>query len=850
MSKKNSPEPPVKKNAFVHKLYSMLNDPKLSHLIWWTRNEESNTFALYPGKEFANALTGYFKHGNVASFVRQLHMYGFHKVSDPQAGDSSIPSANNINSKENPPMWEFKHSSGKFKKNDEGSLIYIKRRSSSNSSRNNPGYNSETESNVLIPTSTPSPGSFDHFAPGSYHFSQPPHAQPTLPHAGQIYYQVLPSGTSVAGPTSAPISSLYLPQPYHHVQYPPGTVPYPYTSSQLPVDHHQHHHPQQLQHPHPPPPHHHHPPPPPPFSHPHLASTFPYPPEKQQLQQNQLDQAQESNKPATETSPKQTSGQSSAHPQHYTPNLQFRKIWEPSNQQTRPRNPSLRFDPLAPAPAAHLAPAPTSNPVARPEFSPTPENHSPDIVHPEPTPTSIPPPPPQLGGSPYLSTRSDSASSFTSPRLSIKLPPPSSIHRASSNLASFPSSPGLKGPGDELLLYHSPSISLVTEERVMSTKLPRSLPGKFENYAGNNEVINKGNTSLPSSPHGEKPSLTPISSSLQERLRPSLIELHFGSSATPSQPNSAPSSLPGSASAPSSAHPPALPAKQLSFSTTKAQQESQSGKIQQNSIGSQSSNNSVFSNKSSLSSLSSAPRTSSFGSISHYSSWDLKKSSISIGPHDPIPLSLPTIASVASIVEETDKQVVATPSPIKPESNSSEIFSIQNLRSSLSASISKVTVRPHLFRSLTPPNLHSKKSNISPVPRASSSLQYSSSGNVADPSLNLAYNKLRALTTSPLAKTVVKEECDSTTSSEKSDAPVNGADAIKKETNKVSVNSLLGEDNTSKCFNINSIINESEHESDGDRRKETETKETKETKETAELTTMITDQQIKRQKLE
>ena len=62
----------------------MLHDPALSHLIWWTnRNGEQNTFALCPGKEFADCLTQYFKHGNVASFVRQLHMYGFHKVSDP-----------------------------------------------------------------------------------------------------------------------------------------------------------------------------------------------------------------------------------------------------------------------------------------------------------------------------------------------------------------------------------------------------------------------------------------------------------------------------------------------------------------------------------------------------------------------------------------------------------------------------------------------------------------------------------------------------------------------------------------------------------------------------------------------
>lgn len=115
-------DPPVKKNAFVHKLYGMLNNPKLAHLIWWTGKEDSNTFALYPSKEFADALLDYFKHGNVASFVRQLHMYGFHKILDPLLAyhDKDLP------------VWEFRHLLGKFRKNDELLLVYIKRRSSSN----------------------------------------------------------------------------------------------------------------------------------------------------------------------------------------------------------------------------------------------------------------------------------------------------------------------------------------------------------------------------------------------------------------------------------------------------------------------------------------------------------------------------------------------------------------------------------------------------------------------------------------------------------------------------------------------------------------------------------------------
>lgn len=135
----------VKSNAFVSKLYRMLQDPSLQHLIWWTNSKDDNIFALYPDKEFANALTNYFKHGNVASFVRQLHMYGFHKVLDPNLNDKVSQ------------VWEFKHSLGKFKKNDENSLSYIKRRSTSSYQRNNeileghlePRFNYETQNQNL-----------------------------------------------------------------------------------------------------------------------------------------------------------------------------------------------------------------------------------------------------------------------------------------------------------------------------------------------------------------------------------------------------------------------------------------------------------------------------------------------------------------------------------------------------------------------------------------------------------------------------------------------------------------------------------------------------------------------------
>ncbi|KAG7694282.1 hypothetical protein KL951_004160 [Ogataea haglerorum] len=129
------PTPPPKVSAFVQKLFAMLSDPSLAHLIWWSRTYQNDftTFALLPGAEFANALTGYFKHGNVASFVRQLHMYGFHKVCDNNPPPVPPSRPNESLSEEelkNMQVWEFRHSTGRFRKGDEGSLCYIKRRSS------------------------------------------------------------------------------------------------------------------------------------------------------------------------------------------------------------------------------------------------------------------------------------------------------------------------------------------------------------------------------------------------------------------------------------------------------------------------------------------------------------------------------------------------------------------------------------------------------------------------------------------------------------------------------------------------------------------------------------------------
>lgn len=104
--------------VFIHKLYDMLEDKNISHLIWWAESNES--FYLLPCEELAKVLSQYFKHTNIASFIRQLNMYGFHKVNDLFQGDS------------NTTRWEFRHLANQFRKGDIESLKLIKRRSSKN----------------------------------------------------------------------------------------------------------------------------------------------------------------------------------------------------------------------------------------------------------------------------------------------------------------------------------------------------------------------------------------------------------------------------------------------------------------------------------------------------------------------------------------------------------------------------------------------------------------------------------------------------------------------------------------------------------------------------------------------
>ncbi|KAL1922414.1 uncharacterized protein VTP21DRAFT_9953 [Calcarisporiella thermophila] len=112
----NSNNNKMNTNTFVHKLYNMVIDKKHQHLICW--NYTGTSFIVANIVEFASeVLPIHFKHNNFSSFVRQLNMYGFHKVNRSPRGHRA--------SSENQ-IWEFSHP--KFLRGRPDLLFDIKRK--------------------------------------------------------------------------------------------------------------------------------------------------------------------------------------------------------------------------------------------------------------------------------------------------------------------------------------------------------------------------------------------------------------------------------------------------------------------------------------------------------------------------------------------------------------------------------------------------------------------------------------------------------------------------------------------------------------------------------------------------
>ncbi|CAG8496667.1 1742_t:CDS:2, partial [Acaulospora morrowiae] len=112
-----SPQPAkMSTNTFVHKLYNMVVDKQYQHLIAW--NYTGSSFIVCNIMEFSrDVLPKHFKHNNFSSFVRQLNMYGFHKVNKSPRGHRTL-AENQI--------WEFSHA--KFLRGRPDLLDDIKRK--------------------------------------------------------------------------------------------------------------------------------------------------------------------------------------------------------------------------------------------------------------------------------------------------------------------------------------------------------------------------------------------------------------------------------------------------------------------------------------------------------------------------------------------------------------------------------------------------------------------------------------------------------------------------------------------------------------------------------------------------
>ncbi|KAJ3195405.1 stress-responsive transcription factor hsf1 [Irineochytrium annulatum] len=103
--------------AFLNKLYNMVSDEDTNDLIHWS--DDGTAFIVQRHEDFArDVLPKFFKHNNFSSFVRQLNMYGFHKI--PHIGQGALHSDGL------PEMWEF--ANPHFQRNQPDLLCLVSRK--------------------------------------------------------------------------------------------------------------------------------------------------------------------------------------------------------------------------------------------------------------------------------------------------------------------------------------------------------------------------------------------------------------------------------------------------------------------------------------------------------------------------------------------------------------------------------------------------------------------------------------------------------------------------------------------------------------------------------------------------
>lgn len=154
--------------TFVKKLYLMVDDVSTNAYIRW--GSDGTTFIVFYPEEFAREiLPRFFKHNNFSSFVRQLNMYGFHKVPhftanqissfDNPVGPSgdifsrslSLSSSTYLTSSSSSSSytssWEFSHEN--FRRNQMNLLLNVRRKIQQPNHNNSNSMSPSSTSNAL-----------------------------------------------------------------------------------------------------------------------------------------------------------------------------------------------------------------------------------------------------------------------------------------------------------------------------------------------------------------------------------------------------------------------------------------------------------------------------------------------------------------------------------------------------------------------------------------------------------------------------------------------------------------------------------------------------------------------------
>ncbi|KAH9953309.1 hypothetical protein BC827DRAFT_1146362 [Russula dissimulans] len=123
---------------FVQKLYELVNAPSTDELIRWS--DSGDSFFVFEHERFANdVLPRFFKHRNFSSFVRQLNMYGFHKIPHLQQGV--------LKSDTDTEFWNFEHPT--FHRGQPDLLCLVTRKNSKGGSQQNTDL---TDGDVPLPS--------------------------------------------------------------------------------------------------------------------------------------------------------------------------------------------------------------------------------------------------------------------------------------------------------------------------------------------------------------------------------------------------------------------------------------------------------------------------------------------------------------------------------------------------------------------------------------------------------------------------------------------------------------------------------------------------------------------------